>query len=181
MSRAMVISNKAIIPTPFGRSRKYNKSANPCSIKSLPPQSGRAPESAAVADYNIATVELRNGNLQAALAAFERSLGFRSALVAAHPSVIDFQENLGVNLAEIAQVEYREDKARRRSPRSGSRSKSSRGWPIRSRISRVPGRAGSELECVGLLHDEIRDNALAIADFERAIAEQERAVAAFPG
>ena len=35
--------------------------------------------SLALAHYNIATVELRNGNLPAALAAFERSLEFRSA------------------------------------------------------------------------------------------------------
>ena len=34
---------------------------------------------------------------------------------------------------------------------------------------------------LGYLHDETRDNAQAIWEFERAIAEQERAVAAFPG
>ena len=138
--------------------------------------------SLALAHYNIATVELRNGNLQAALAAFERSLVFRSALVTAHPSVTDFQENLGVNLAEIAQVQYRAGQTPEAfaSIRKSidTLQKLADSQPDQPRFRAELGRSWNVL---GYLHDEIRDNAQATTDFTRAIAEQERAVAAFPG
>ena len=99
----------------------------------------------------------------------------------AHPSVTDFQEKLAVNLAEIALVQY-------------SRTKPSEAFAsIRKSIEilqwladsqpdqpRFRGELGRSWNVLGHLHDEIRDNAHAITAFTRAIAEQERAVAAFP-
>src|SRR5262249_2838942 len=56
--------------------------------------------------YNIASIELQGNHLEAALRSSERSLEYRSALVAAHPSVTNFQENLGRSLGEIARLQH---------------------------------------------------------------------------
>ena len=52
--------------------------------------------------YNMATIQVRLDQNEEALRSFEQSLHYRSALVAAHPSVISFQQDLGGDYREIA-------------------------------------------------------------------------------
>ncbi|HZW33404.1 MAG TPA: serine/threonine-protein kinase [Isosphaeraceae bacterium] len=135
----------------------------------------------AISHYNIATIQHQQGQLEAALRSFQRSLEYRTALVDAHPSVTDFQELLGKNLGEIAyyqhqahqegqafasvrrSIEVLEELVRRQSEQSRYRSDLGRSYNM-----------------LGYLYDEARENAAAIPAFERAIAEQERAVKASP-
>src|SRR5262249_48000220 len=60
-----------------------------------------------LANYNIATVHIANKEFDKALEPFEKSLESRAALVADHPSVTKFQENLGRSYGEIADVQHR--------------------------------------------------------------------------
>ncbi len=52
----------------------------------------------AVAHYNIATIHLANGQFDQALESLEKSLKYRSELVAAHPSVTSVPTNPRRNL-----------------------------------------------------------------------------------
>jgi serine/threonine protein kinase/tetratricopeptide (TPR) repeat protein len=137
--------------------------------------------SLALGHYNIATIELENDRLDAALAAFERSLEYRSALVAAHPSVIQFQLNLATSSGEIALLQH---KARQDSKAFASIRESIdilerlvRAQPDQSRFRAGLGRSWNIL---GSLHDEARENELAVPALVRAVKEEEQAMGEAP-
>jgi len=133
----------------------------------------------ALSYYNVATIQLRGNHKEQALESFEQSLYYRSALVAAHPSVTAFQESLGESFREIADLQHsahQDDKAfssvrqsldiferlvQSHPDRVGYRSELARSWNM-----------------LGVLHDEARNNKKAIPAFLRAVAEQDRAAAA---
>jgi serine/threonine-protein kinase len=129
--------------------------------------------------YNMATIQLRGDHKEQALRSFEQSLHYRSALVAAHPSVTAFQESLGDSYREIGALQHsahQDDKAFASARQS---------LEIFERLVHShPDRVGyhSDLarswNLLGFLHDEARDNKEAIPAFLRAMAEQERVVAA---
>ena len=132
--------------------------------------------SLALSHYNIGSVEYKNGHIEAALQAFEKSLGFRTALVEAHPSVTEFQEKLGMSFAEVASVQH-QSKQEERAFESIRRSieileKLVKAQPDQPRFHRELSQSYNTL---GFLLDENRDNAQAIPEFRRAIAEQELA------
>jgi eukaryotic-like serine/threonine-protein kinase len=127
-------------------------------------------------DYNIGTLYLKTRELDKALSAFEQSLSFRSQLAAAHPSVTDYQENVGKTNREIGWLlqEIRQfDKSRPYVERSIE--------IFRQLVQAHPDRAdfqshlGLSLNSLGCLHDEARDNAKALVDFQQALAAQEKA------
>ncbi|MFI5460821.1 MAG: protein kinase, partial [Isosphaerales bacterium] len=135
----------------------------------------------AISYYNIATIELQKGQLDAALQSFERSLEYRAALVDAHPSVTEFQERLGMNLGELA---VRQHKAHQDNKASAS---SRRSIDVLDKLVQMQPdqpRYRSDLarswNILGYLQDEARENRLAIPAFERAVKEQLRAVADSP-
>ena len=135
----------------------------------------------AISHYNIAAIQRENGRLEEALQSFERSLEYRSMLLDAHPSVTQFQEHMGKNLAEIALFSTRRTRMTRRSPRSRDRSRfsrsSSRTQPDQPRYHHDLGRSWN---IQGYFLDEARQNGPAILAFDRAIAEQSKAVADSP-
>ncbi len=137
--------------------------------------------SLALSYFNMASVEVSDGQFESALEDFERSLKSQSALVETHPSVTDFQTKLGLTLAETASVQHRlhQDSLAYASIQKSIEVlerlvKSHRDQP------RFRYELGRSWNILGYLHDEERDNTRAIPEFRRAIAEQERAVALSP-
>jgi len=130
----------------------------------------------ALSYYNVATIQLRGNHKEQALRSFVQSLHYRSALVAAHPSVTAFQESLGDSFREIADLQHsvhQDDKAFssvRQSLEVFERL-------VQSHPDRVGYRSSlaRSLNMLGVLHDEARDNKKALPVFQRAVAEQERA------
>jgi serine/threonine protein kinase/tetratricopeptide (TPR) repeat protein len=137
--------------------------------------------SLAMAHYNIATIELKLNRLQPALASFERSLEWRSALVAAHPSVIEFQMNLATSYGEIANYQHeahQDSKAFASIEKSiGLLEELVRLQPDQSRFRAGLGRS---LRILGYLHDDARQNERAIPVLERAVKEELQAMREAP-
>jgi serine/threonine protein kinase len=127
--------------------------------------------------YNMATIQLRLDQKEQAIGSLEQSLRHRSALVAAHPSVTSFQEDLGGDYREIAALQsftHQYDKAFASAEQSRAIfERLVQAHPDRARFHSDLGRSWN---LFGVLHDEARDNVKAIPAFERAVAEQERAV-----
>ncbi len=129
--------------------------------------------------YNTATIQLRLDQKEQAIRSLEQSLRHRSALVAAHPSVTSFQEDLGGDYREIAALQsstHQYEKALISAEQSRAIfERLVQSHPDRARFHSDLGRSWN---LFGVLHDEARDNLKAIPAFERAVAEQERAVSA---
>ncbi len=105
----------------------------------------------AISHYNVATIHRDTGRLDEALRSFEQSLEYRSMLADAHPSVTQFQEHLGKNLAEIAVLEHEahhDDQAHRLDQEIDRDSREARAGTTGS--APVPARSGAELEHPGL-------------------------------
>ncbi len=135
----------------------------------------------AISHYNIASIQWEIGQTEEALQSFERSLEYRSALADAHPSVTQFREHLGKNLAEIAVLEHQalhDDKAKGSIKRSIELLEKL--VSAQSEQPRYRHDLGRSWNIQGYLLDEARQNAAAIRAFNRAIAEQSKAVASAP-
>ncbi len=135
----------------------------------------------AISHYNIAAIHRETGRLDEALQSFGRSLEYRSMLADAHPSVTQFQEHMGKNLAEIAVLEHearQDEKALASIKRSiAILEKLVQAQPDQPRYQHDLGRSWN---IQGYFLDEARQNEPAILAFDRAIAEQSKAVAASP-
>jgi len=128
--------------------------------------------------YNVAAIQLRVDQKDQALRSFEQSLYYRKALVAAHPSVTAFQEDLGDSFREVADLQHsahQDDKAFASIRQSLD--------VFERLVQSHPDRAiyrsdlGRSWNMLGFLYDEARDNIKAMPAFLRAVAEQERAAA----
>jgi eukaryotic-like serine/threonine-protein kinase len=135
----------------------------------------------ALSHYNIATIHMEKGQFDRALEALEKSLEYRSELVAAHPSVTRFRESLGETHEVIAGIQHRahqDDKAFASLRMSIEiLDKLVQSHPEQARHHRSMGRSWNAL---GFFHDELRHNLEAIPAFEKAVKEQEQAVALAP-
>jgi tetratricopeptide (TPR) repeat protein len=127
--------------------------------------------------YNMGAIQRGNNQLESSLKSYEQSLEYRTALVAAHPSVTLFRENLGKSYRELARVQYE--------AHQGSAALSSIQKAIDSfqdLVGSKPDQAryhselGRSLNLLGFLLDEARDNSRAIQAFRQAVAEQQLAV-----
>ena len=131
--------------------------------------------------YNMATIQLKEGQNEQALQSFERSLYYRSALVGAHPSVTNFREDLGASYRELADRQHdahQDDKAIPSAQQAiDVFERLVQSHPDQARYRSELGRSWNLL---GYLHDELRENDKAIPAFKRAVDEQERAVTASP-
>jgi serine/threonine-protein kinase len=128
-------------------------------------------------DYNTATIQLRNGDLQQSLRFFEQSLAYRSELVQAHPSVTEYHENLGESYREIADrllVAHQDEKALAYAQKSLDIFQTL--VQIHPDEARYHSELGRSWNLLGYGYDEARKNAQAIHPFEQAVAEQERAI-----
>jgi serine/threonine-protein kinase len=144
------------------------------------PKPVRIQDLLAISHFNIATIQQRNGNLEAALKSFEQSLGFWSALAEEHKSVTDFQEHVGKNLMEIARFRHQ---AHHDTEAFSSIRRSIDVWRKLVKKDDQPRfhyDLGRSLNILGYLHDEARENDLAIAAFKEAIAEESGALEQSP-
>ncbi len=135
----------------------------------------------AISHYNIAAIHRETDRLDEGLKLFERSLEYRSALVDAHPSITQFQEQLGKNLAEISVLQHdahHDDKAFASIKRSIAVLEKLVG--LQADQPRYHHDLGRSWNIQGYLHDEARRNGPAILAFDRAVAEQSRAVDSAP-
>ena len=174
-------TNEKTIPPPSNRSTRYERiclslldgiAGGPKPIRTL--------DLLAISYYNSATILIDMGQHEDGLKSFERSLGYRTTLMEAHPSVKIYQEQLGKNLAEIALLQYT---LRKNKEALASIKKSIEILEklVKSQPEEVGYRhdLGRSWNIQGYFHDEARENKAAIHDFERAITEEKRrAVAA---
>jgi serine/threonine-protein kinase len=130
----------------------------------------------ALSHYNIATIELSEHHQAKALQSFEKSLEYRSALVAAHPSVTKFQENLGKSYREIAHRQHDAGlDAKARTSIRKSLDVLTRLVQAQPDQARYHSELGLSWNTLGYLYDEARENAQAIPAFQKAVAEQQLA------
>ncbi len=133
--------------------------------------------------YNISTVlyRLHPEDHRPALEMLEKALVYRDALVAAHPSVNDFRENLAGNLSEIAPLRHELDRDADALTAIGRSIEI-----LESLVNSHPEQAryhaelGRALHLLGFLRDEWRDNVQGLAALSRARDEEDRAVTAAP-
>jgi len=132
----------------------------------------------ALTHYNMATIHLQEGRPEEALRSFEQSLGYRIALVEAHPSVTEYHENLGKSYREIG------DRLRNAHQNEKALAYAQKSLDIFQRLvdshpdeARYRSELGRSWSALGCLLDDARDNRQAIHPFEQAVAEQDRAVA----
>jgi eukaryotic-like serine/threonine-protein kinase len=135
----------------------------------------------AISHYNIAAIHREMGALEDALMSFAKSLDYRSALMDAHPSVTQFQQQLGKNLAEIAVLQH---DAHHDVDASASIKRS---IAILERLvgahadqARYHHDLGRSWNIQGYFLDEARQNRPAIPAFERAVAEHLLAITQAP-
>ncbi len=135
----------------------------------------------ALSHYNMYTVYMRNREFDQALEFLQRSLRYRSELVAAHPSVTSFRENLGETYEAMADLQHKahqDDKAFSSLQMSiDILEKLVQAQPDQARHHAALGRSFNAL---GFFQDELRHNVQAIPALERAVQEQERAIALSP-
>ncbi len=127
----------------------------------------------------MATIQLKKHQQDEALQSLEQSIHYRSALVAAHPSVIRFHEKLGESYQVIADLElamHQNDKAFS----SACQARDVFERLVKSEPDQVRFHHDLGMSCttLGVIHDEARDNQKAITAFGRAVAEHERSGAA---
>ena len=135
----------------------------------------------ALAHYNMGVIHGVNKQFAKALESYEKSLEHRAALVAAHPSVMEFQENLGMSYCEVALRQHDagdDDKAFATLAKSLS--------ILEKLVDSEPGQArchselGRSWNALGHLRDEKGDNYQAIPAFEKAVAELRLAISCSP-
>jgi eukaryotic-like serine/threonine-protein kinase len=135
----------------------------------------------AVSHYDSGAIHRDAGRPDEAMKSFERSLGYRTSLADAHPSVTVHQEHLGKTLAELALLHHdlhEDDKALTSIQKSidilERLVKSQPDQPVYRHD------LGRSWNIRGFIHDDARENVAAAREFERAITEERRAVAAAP-
>jgi serine/threonine-protein kinase len=129
--------------------------------------------------YNVATIQLKQGEDQQALRSFEQSLDYRSALVAAHPSVTTFQADLGASYREIASRQHalgQDDTAIHSAEQAIEVFE--RLAQLHPDVARYRSELGRSYNALGCIYDEKRENLQALSAFLRAVAEEERAAVA---
>ena len=128
--------------------------------------------------YNIGSIYKEKGDVAKALPALERALGFRVALAEQHPSVTDFQGNLGVSYREVAELQHKAHQDVK-AIESSQKSVAILENLVRSQPDRAVFQSELSLSCnvVGLIHDDARRNHEAMTWFERAVKEGEIAIA----
>ena len=131
----------------------------------------------ALGQYNIGSIQKEKGNIDKALPALERALGFRATLAEQHPSVTEFQQKLGTSYREVAELQHKahlDVKALESSQRSVAIFENL----VRSQPDLLGFRSALALSrnYVGVIHDDARRNTEAIAYFEQAIKEGELAI-----
>ncbi|APW62516.1 serine/threonine-protein kinase [Paludisphaera borealis] len=128
--------------------------------------------------YNIGNIQTHDGAFTKALASYDQSIIYRSALVEGHPSVPRFQVELGKSHREIAFAQHfsgRDADALDSLNRSRT--------ILEPLVKNDPRRAlfhnqlGRTLNNIGYIHDEQRDNRKAFVHFQEAVVEHRRAVA----
>jgi serine/threonine protein kinase len=135
----------------------------------------------AIAHYDIAAIQIAQGNSKEGLESFHRSLEYRSKLMEDHRSVTRFQEQFGKNLGELALLEHKlgqdekaditikksidvlENLVRSQPDQPVYHHDLGRSWNIR-----------------GFLQDEARNNQPATESLNRALTEERRAVEKAP-
>ena len=101
----------------------------------------------ALAQYNIGSIHREMGDVEKALPALERALGYRVALAEQHPSVTEFQEKLGVSYREIGEFQHagkHDEKATELIKKSVDSPRNP--GPVAARFSPLSRRARPELE-----------------------------------
>jgi eukaryotic-like serine/threonine-protein kinase len=133
----------------------------------------------ALAQYNMAIIHGVSKKLdKVPLELFEKSLANRAALVALHPSVKSFQENLGKSYCEFALGQHRANQTEKALD-TLSKSISI----LEKLVESEPGQARYHAELSrswnarGYMRDELRENDQAIPAFEKAINELRTAIA----
>ena len=135
----------------------------------------------ALAQYNMAAFHELNKQYDKALEFAEKSLANRAALVAAHPSVTSYQENLGKSYCEVA---LRQHVAGQDEKAFASLSKSL--TILGKLVDSEPAQARYHAELarswnsMGFVRDELRQNEQAIPDLEKAVAEVKAAIVGSP-
>jgi eukaryotic-like serine/threonine-protein kinase len=135
----------------------------------------------ALSQYNIGSIHKQNGDLNKALPFFEESLKHRSELADQHASVTRFREKLGMSCRDIAELQHQagqDDKAIASTRRS---------IDVFSQLVRTQPETASFHSALalgwnylGVLEDDRRNNLTAIRHFDRAIREQQLAMAKNP-
>ena len=122
----------------------------------------------ALGQYNIGSIHKEMGDVEKALPALERALGYRVALAEQHPSVTEFQQKLGVSYREVAELQHKahhDVKALESSQKSVA--------VFENLVRSQPDQAGFHSELglsrnyLGVIHDDARRNDEAIACFEQ--------------
>ncbi len=135
----------------------------------------------ALAQYNMAVIHGVNKQFAKALESYEKSLEYRVALVAAHPSMTPFQENLGTTYCEVA---WRQHTAGHDEMAFATLTKSFA--ILKKLVDSEPGQAryhaelGRSWNSRCFLRDESGQHEQAILAFERAVAELRVAIARAP-
>jgi eukaryotic-like serine/threonine-protein kinase len=135
----------------------------------------------ALAQYNMAIIHGVNKQFAEALESYEKSLEYRVALVAAHPSVTLFQENLGKSYCEVALGQHNAHDTEK------AFATLSKSFPILQKlVESEPGQAryhselGRSFNTEGYLRDQLRDDVQAIRAFQKAVAELRAAITLSP-
>jgi eukaryotic-like serine/threonine-protein kinase len=131
----------------------------------------------ALGQYNIGSIYKEKGDLEKALPALERALGFRVTLAELHPSVTEFQQKLGTSYREVAELQHKahlDVKALESCQRSVAIFENL----VRSQPELAGFRSALALgrDYIGVIHDDARRNGQAITCFEQAIKEGEIAI-----
>ena len=131
----------------------------------------------ALAQYNIGSIHREMGDVEKALPALERALGYRVALAEQHPSVTEFQEKLGVSYREIGEFQHA-GKHDEKATELIKKSLDIHEILVRSQpdSARFHGELGLSWNYLGVIRDDARRNVEAIVCFERAMKEQEIAI-----
>ena len=135
----------------------------------------------ALSHYNVATIRVIDKQLDKAFESFEKSLEYRRTLADTHRSMTSFRENLGDSYREVAIQEQRAghiEKALNTLQKAlDIFDQLVRFEPERARYHAALGRTWN---AVGFIHDKMHDNRKAMPAFEKAVKEQENAIARSP-
>ena len=134
----------------------------------------------AVSHYNIATMVV-DKDKEKALQEFEKSLEYRRALVDSHQSVSVFRENLANSYREVAIQEHGAGQSEIAILNlNKALDLFEKLIPAEPEQARYHAGLGRTLNALGWIYDERQENQKAIPMFERAVREQQYAVARSP-
>ena len=134
-----------------------------------------------IAQYNMAAIQEVNGQYAKGLELSEKTLSNRAALVAAHQSVMNYQENLGLSYSQVALGRQRAGQTE-----TALSMLSTSIAILKKLVASEPGQARYHAELArswnsqGVIRDGLHENEKAIADFENAVAELKAAIARSP-